>query len=230
MGRRSGLQPTTRYWWRARATQGGTAGPWSTAARFRSKVEGYLRAGELYDLLANGETVGAARGVTFVPGGIRFEALDSLITYLLPQTLTSGEFSAKVSGITTNSPGDRTKILSMQEGQSDITDNRFRATVEKRFSGEVSFRFISGDALNPVNADLRLSLVRSVDDLFLAVDVGKRSGGDAHRRKRPEWPGSVRSDQGLLGLVLPEPAFRICWRSGPARWRGRRESAGDDRP
>ena len=36
----SALQPTTRYWWRARAVQSGTAGPWSAAARFRSKVEG----------------------------------------------------------------------------------------------------------------------------------------------------------------------------------------------
>src|SRR5262245_55154965 len=35
------LQPTTRYWWRARAAQGSTTGPWSTATRFRSKVQGY---------------------------------------------------------------------------------------------------------------------------------------------------------------------------------------------
>ena len=57
----SALQPTTRFWWRARAVQSGTAGPWSSASRFRSKVEGVLRAGELNHPLGNGETVSAIR-------------------------------------------------------------------------------------------------------------------------------------------------------------------------
>ena len=148
------LQPTTRYWWRARVVQGSTTGPWSAATRFRSKVQGYIRNGELYDPLVNGETVGAAANVTFVDNGVRFNAFESLITYALPQPLTAGEFSVKVTGLTTSSAGDKTKIFSMQEGQTDITDNRFRATIEKRFNGEISFRFITGDAVNGVvNAD-----------------------------------------------------------------------------
>ena len=148
------LQPTTRYWWRARAVEGSTSGPWSTATRFRSRVQGYVRNGELYDPLVNGETVGAPANVTFAESGARFSALESLITYALPQPLTAGEFSVRVTGLTTSSTGDKTKIFSMQEGQTDITDNRFRATIEKRFNGEISFRFISGDAVNGVvNAD-----------------------------------------------------------------------------
>jgi len=147
----SALPPTTRYWWRARVVQGSTTGPWSTATRFRSRIQGYMRNGEVYDPLVNGESVGAPANVSLGENGARFTTLDSLITYALPQPLTAGEFSARVTGLTTNSAGDKTKILSMQEGQSDITDNRFRATIEKRFNGEISFRFISGGEV--VNAD-----------------------------------------------------------------------------
>lgn len=204
----SGLQPTTRYWWRARAVQSATMGPWSAASRFRSKVEGYIRAGELYDPLANGETVGTARGITFVAGGARFEGLDSLITYLLPQTLTSGEFSAKVSGITTNSPGDRTKILSMQEGQSDITDNRFRATVEKRFSGEISFRFISGDPVDGVvNADRQFLTFDPAMTYFWRLTWG--NGQVAMLIAENDQNGRVLFAQtkGYSGSYSPNPHF-----------------------
>ena len=39
------LQPTTRFYWRARARQGTTDGPFSATATFRTKIEGYNRAG-----------------------------------------------------------------------------------------------------------------------------------------------------------------------------------------
>lgn len=63
------LQPTTLFYWRARAIQGATTGPWSETGRFRSKLVGFMRAGELYDPLVHGETVGERVGsTTFVPG------------------------------------------------------------------------------------------------------------------------------------------------------------------
>ena len=202
------LQPTTRYWWRARVVQGSTNGPWSTATRFRSKVQGYMRGGELYDPLVNGETVGAPANVTFGDNGVRLNALDSLITYALPQPLTAGEFSVKVTGLTTNSAGDKTKIFSMQEGQNDITDNRFRATIEKRFNGEISFRFISGDAVNGVvNADRQILSFEPATTYFWRFTWG--NGQVRMFIAENDANGRVMFDQakGYNGIYSPTPHF-----------------------
>ena len=53
------LQPTTVFYWRARALQGTATSAWSPTGRFSSRLVGFLRAGELYDPLIHGETVGA---------------------------------------------------------------------------------------------------------------------------------------------------------------------------
>ena len=140
------LQGTSRYWWRARSKQGTSVGPWSTATRFRSRIEGFNRAGELFDPLTNGSTVGTPIGATFLPGqGVRLDSLGSRVTYTLPQNLPEGEFSVLATGLTSNSAGDSTKLFSMQQGSSDITTNPYRATIEKRDTGTVTFRFIAGD-------------------------------------------------------------------------------------
>lgn len=129
----SALQPTTRYWWRARAVQSDTVGPWSTAARFRSRVQGYNRAGE--------------------------------------------------------------------------TDNRFRATVEKRFSGEVSFRFITGDALNPVNADRAFLTFDPSLTYFWRLTWG--NGRVRMQIAENDANGRVLFDQtkGYSGTYQPNPHF-----------------------
>jgi hypothetical protein len=167
-----------------------------------------MRSGELYDPLVNGETVGAAANVTFGDNGVRLNALDSLITYALPQTLTSGEFSVKVTGLTTNSAGDKTKIFSMQEGQTDITDNRFRATIEKRFNGEISFRFISGDAVNGVvNADRRILSFDPATTYFWRFTWG--NGQVRMFISETDASGPVVFDQtkGYSGTYSPTPHF-----------------------
>ena len=43
------LQPTTRYYWRARVVQGTGQSDWSAVSTFKTKLVGYSRAGELYD-------------------------------------------------------------------------------------------------------------------------------------------------------------------------------------
>lgn len=141
------LQPTTRFYWRARARQGTTDGPWSATATFRTKVMGYNIAGELYDPLTAGETVGIPVGsVTFVPGGgATINTNDSHIRYPLVQTITAGEFSLEAQGIQNNSPGDKTKIMSMYNGNGDITTSDWRVTVEKRDGGIIAWRFIAGE-------------------------------------------------------------------------------------
>jgi hypothetical protein len=141
------LQPTTRFYWRARARQGTTDGPWSPTASFRTKVMGYNISGELYDPLTAGETIGSPVGnLTFTPGrGVTINSNDSHVRYNLVSTITSGEFSVEVEGIQNNSPGDKTKIMAMYNGQGDITTSDWRCTVEKRDGGIIAWRFIAGE-------------------------------------------------------------------------------------
>ena len=151
------LELDANHSWRVRAvTQnpGGQManGPWSSTASFKSPLGGYIRGDELFDPLYNGKTVGNAINTTFVPNqGIRLNGHDSRVTYQLPVTLQAGEMSVMVIGADEGNPGDKTKIMSMQEGGGDITTNDYRMTAELRgrdypIPGAVQFRFIVGDA------------------------------------------------------------------------------------
>lgn len=57
-GVEEGLQPTTRFYWRARMVQGTVTSDWSSTRRFRTRLVGYNKPGELYDPLIHGETLG----------------------------------------------------------------------------------------------------------------------------------------------------------------------------
>jgi hypothetical protein len=150
------LQPTTRYYWRARLVQGATQSDWSQTARLKTKLVGYNRAGELYDPLIHGETVGDRTGpTTWVTGkGIRLDTSLSYIRYLLPQPITNGEFSMEVEGLRANAPGDKSKVFGMQEGQGDFIVNRYRVDVQYR-----------GTNGSPPNAITFRALYGSTDDL-----------------------------------------------------------------
>jgi hypothetical protein len=63
----------------------------------------------------------------------------------LPQRPARGEFSVLATGLNNGSAGDSTKLFSMQQGSTDMTTNPYRATIEKRDHGTVTFRFIAGD-------------------------------------------------------------------------------------
>jgi hypothetical protein len=135
--------------WRMRATQQGANGPWSAAASFRSPSGGYIRGNEVFDPLTNGRTVGEPVGpITFIPGvGVRLEDFGSHIRYRLPQTLSNGEFSIIITGMTTNTEGDKTKVMAMSQGLDDLITNDRRMTVEKRGDppGIVAWRLITHD-------------------------------------------------------------------------------------
>jgi hypothetical protein len=147
------LQPTTAFYWRARAVQGTSTGPWSEMGKFKSRLVGFLRAGELYDPLIHGETVGQIVGsTTFIPGhGIQLNTSQSYVKYLLPQTITNGEFSMDVEGLRANGPGDKAKVFGMQEGQDDFITNRYRVDVQYRGvtgvpPNAITFRWLYGSA------------------------------------------------------------------------------------
>jgi hypothetical protein len=147
-------QPHT---WRVRATYAGAAGPWSSAASFRSPAGGYIRGNEVMDPLTNGKTAGDIFGPTqFIPGqGLKLLGHDSFVTYRLPQNLQAGEFSMMILGADEGSEGDKSKVFSMQEGpdMGDITDDDYRFTAELRARnygspGAVTYRIISGDGVS----------------------------------------------------------------------------------
>lgn len=146
------LEPDTIFTWRVRAVYQGAVGSWSSDATFKSPVGAYIRGSEIRDPLTIGRTVGTTVGpVQFVKDGLELMSHESRVTYVLPQTLEAGEFSAMVTGFDEGSAGDKTKIMSMQEGFGDITTNDYRFTIEKRgrsypTPGAVTFRVINGDA------------------------------------------------------------------------------------
>jgi hypothetical protein len=161
------LQPTTRFYWRSRMRQGSTASEWSPTKTFKSRLMGFVRAGELYDPLIHGETVGQIVGsASFVPGkGIQLHTTQSHVKYLLPQTITNGEFSMDVEGLRANAPGNKSKVFGMQEGQGDFITNKYRVDVQYR-----------GTEGSPPNAIQWRVLYGSSDDLDVRYepDLAKR--------------------------------------------------------
>lgn len=144
------LEGDQAYSWRARVEVDSETGPWSDRANFVAPAtNGYIRGAELYDPLINGKTVGSMYGpLTFIPGvGLKFESQVSYVAYVLPQTLTEGEFSILVTGMPANTDGDKTKLFAMGEGFDDIVTNNRRMTVEKRGDppGIIAWRFITHD-------------------------------------------------------------------------------------
>lgn len=103
------LQPTTRFYWRARMMQGSATSDWGPMRTFKTKLVGFVRAGELYDPLIHGETVGTPVGSTsFVPGkGIRTGDENSYVRYPLPHPAASSPWKWKGSTRTTPDPRPR---------------------------------------------------------------------------------------------------------------------------
>ena len=116
------VQPTTRMYWRARMLQGTINSDWSPVGKFKTKLVGFNRPGELYDPLVHGETVGTPVGAfTFVPDkGIRLNDINAYVVYQLMQTVTSGEFSMEVEGLQPNGPGGKPKIFQMLDSATTI--------------------------------------------------------------------------------------------------------------
>ena len=128
------LAPTTLYFWRARAAQGNSVGPWSSTSRFRTRIGGYNRPGELYDPLSQGLTVGTIVGATtFVSGeGLRLDSQTSYVRYELPATVSSGEFSMEVKGLYAGAPSGKLKIFSMASTTGDLVGNPYELSAQYR--------------------------------------------------------------------------------------------------
>ncbi|MDQ3419306.1 MAG: hypothetical protein M3541_11055 [Acidobacteriota bacterium] len=183
------LQPTTVFFWRARAVQGSTTGPWSEAGRFRSKLMGFMPAGELYDPLIHAETVGERVGsTTFIPGkGLQLNNGLSFVRYRLPQTITAGEFSMDVEGLRANLPGaDKAKVFGMQDGDSDFITNDYRIDIQYRGTTGV-----------PPNAIQWRVIYGGADDLNVRYepDTAKRFASVFSWIRRPPITGNSTGDR-----------------------------------
>lgn len=157
------LQSATRFYWRARLVQSGSNSDWSSTGKFRTKVAGYNRAGELYDPLVGGDTVGTPSGSTsFVSGkGLKINDVNSYVMYALPQTMSSGVFEMEVEGLYVNGPEAKMKVFSMFDGTGNLTGSRYEMSAQYRGrSGNpdncISFKAVWGSTSNIIEPDLGL--------------------------------------------------------------------------
>ena len=167
----------TRHTWRVRAEFGNDVGPWSATASFVSSEGGYIRGNEVFDPLFNGTTVGQGVGpVSFSSEGVKLESVGSYVRYVIPQTLTTGEFAVEIKGLRTNAPGDKSKVFGMMAGSPDASDyitNPYRVDVQYRGTGgfppnSITYRVLYGSADNldvryEPTTEQRLSSVRNLD-------------------------------------------------------------------
>lgn len=157
------LQPTTRLYWRARLRQGATASDWTPTRNFTTPIMGYSRAGELYDPLVTGSTVGIPVGsTTFVVGkGIRLNNGNAYVRYQLVQPIDSGEFSMEVEGLAPNGPGSKLKVFSMSDGAGDLYRSNYLLNAQYRGrngnpDNAIAFKALLGDPFLKIEPDFGL--------------------------------------------------------------------------
>ncbi len=149
------LEFKVRHTWRVRAEIGANVGPWSAPGSFISSEGGYIRGNEVFDPLFNGTTVGQVVGpATFSSEGVKLETTGSYVRYLIPQTITSGEFAMEVRGLRANATGDKSKVFGMMQGNPDSNEyitNPYRVDVQYRGTAgfppnAITYRVLYGSA------------------------------------------------------------------------------------
>ena len=212
------IDPDTNYTWRVRAAYQGAIGSWSSDASFKSPVGAFLRNGELRDPLTIGRTVGVPVGnVTFSSEGATINDQTSVIRYVMDQTVIAGEFSMMVKNIKSAAPGDKSKIMAIQEGSGDITTNDYRFTIEKRGSsypepGATTFRIITGDATSRRSSTVRASTVNYDTTHWYLWTARWRTGQRDHhgRRHRHRQDRLQRFDRDRLARLPADADGRVC--------------------
>lgn len=146
------LEFAKSYSWRVRAEYQSHVGPWSDTSTFVSPEGGYIHTGEVFDVLSNGKTVGERIGsTTFVAGGLRVDNASSYVRYLIPGSVTSGEFSMEVSGLRPNNAGDKNKVFAMSSDGANFITDPYRVDIQYRGSAgfppnAITFRCLYGSA------------------------------------------------------------------------------------
>lgn len=166
-----------RHTWRVRAEIGAGVGPWSATGSFISSEGGYIRGNEVFDPLYNGATVGQVVGpATFSSEGVRLDTTGSYVRYLIPQTITTGEFAMEIRGLRANATGDKSKVFGMMQGNPDSNEyitNPYRVDIQYRGTGgfppnSITYRVLYGSADDLAvryepTTDQRLISVKNLD-------------------------------------------------------------------
>lgn len=153
------LEPGETYQWRARASAGGNAGPYSIAASF--EVAGGFKSDTpvnliyVSDPLTNGTSVGEVYSGTFNSKGWMATEAAAYIRYEVPPIL-NGFVEFQVTNLRNPNPrSDKRALLCMWDpSQGDFTTNPFRVNISKYDTNLVTFghlrlRWISqGDEKN----------------------------------------------------------------------------------
>ncbi len=145
------LQPSTRYYWRARAIQGASVGAWSAASRFKTKIDSFKSGNQVFDILTNGRTVADMQSKVFFvlddqSPGLKLDDSDSYLGYRI-SALPEGEVSfvtIRIKPTGDSSFAGQSKILLMQDGtgSSNLAGNQHRVLVDRFWdSGAVRFEF-----------------------------------------------------------------------------------------
>lgn len=164
------LQPTTRFYWRARIVQGAGASDWAPTRSFTTPIAGFNRPGELYDPLVYGSTVGTPVGATsFVAGkGIRLNDGNAYVRYQLAQPINGGEFSMEIEGLHVNGPGSKLKVFSMSDGTGDVYRSNYLLVAQYRGvqgnpDNSIAFKALLGDPAYKLEPDFGDRGVRALD-------------------------------------------------------------------
>jgi hypothetical protein len=145
-----------RHTWRVRAEFQGRVSPWSATGSFLSFAGGYILGDEVYDPLYTGETVGQIFNDTTFLGeqGLRLNTNISYVKYVIPTTITAGEFSVEVMGLQANTPGDKSKVFGMSTDSDDFITDPYRFDVQYRGTNgsppnAITYRMLWGSADDP---------------------------------------------------------------------------------
>jgi hypothetical protein len=208
------------YQWRARAEYQGNAGPWSARVSFVAPaLKGYIRGTELFDPLTNGATVGTIGGsnnVTWVPRqGIRMNDEYAYVVYEMPQTFSSGEISAEVTGLGPGGAPGKARIFSILDRLGvPGSSARYSINVQYRGAGGSPDNCIAWKAVLGDNAN---SLEPSTADRFSSVYILDPS--KVYLWQSFWTPTSVRvvvRDGGATGPVVYD--FKVNATSGTTDW------------
>jgi hypothetical protein len=217
------LQPTTKYYWRARMVQGTTNSDWSDVRTFKTKLVGYNKPGALYDPLVNNVTIGTIGGsgnITWVPGqGIRMNDELAYVVYDLPQVFSSGEMSVEVTGLSPGGQPGKARIFSMLDRLGAIaSSSKYSFNVQYRGVGGVpdnciTWKAVLGDNDHSVEAYVdRFQMVFTLDpskvylwqgfwtptSFRLVVKEGGTTGPVVYDQKADATPGTSNWNPGKV--------------------------------
>ena len=155
------------YFWRAKATSGGTDGPWSSVAQFSILSGMGTGSGEtlvVFDPLTEGSTLGQRFGGSLTSKGWRINNNTDFIRYEIPP-ISDGYVQWQNLGLTPTGGNDASHMLfgMWDPSAGDFRQNPFRVHVQKLWSNPhnppfMRFRWISQgreheDGINFTNWD-----------------------------------------------------------------------------